>query len=129
MSRYDAFVRPALATAMARADVGEVVVEKDQPGHPHKGKVFAAVHAHLDDIPYYAAGLCAKLIARRLHRLSHPHEQRRETWRRQRRRRTSSAMSRNISRWRRSWASKMSSISTIRTTKWTPSRRSTFAAG
>ena len=47
---------------MARADVGEVVVEKDQPGQPHKGKVFAAVHAHLDDIPYYAAGLCAKLM-------------------------------------------------------------------
>jgi LmbE family N-acetylglucosaminyl deacetylase len=47
---------------MARADVGEVVVERDQPGQPHKGKVFAAVHAHLDDIPYYAAGLCAKLM-------------------------------------------------------------------
>ena len=64
MSKYDAFVRPALATAMVRADVGEVVVEKDLPGQPHKGKVFAAVHAHLDDIPYYAAGLCAKLMAK-----------------------------------------------------------------
>jgi LmbE family N-acetylglucosaminyl deacetylase len=39
-----------------------VTIEKDQPGQPHKGKVFAAVHAHLDDIPYYAGGLCAKLI-------------------------------------------------------------------
>lgn len=39
-----------------------VTIEKDQPGQPHKGKVFAAVHAHLDDVPYYAAGLCAKLI-------------------------------------------------------------------
>lgn len=48
--------------AFARADVGEVVVEKDQPGKPHAGKVFVAVHAHLDDVPYYAAGLCAKLI-------------------------------------------------------------------
>jgi LmbE family N-acetylglucosaminyl deacetylase len=48
--------------AMARADVGPVVVEKDQPGQPHKGKVFAAVHAHLDDVPFYAGGLCAKLI-------------------------------------------------------------------
>ena len=47
---------------MARADIGEVVVERDQPGQPHKGKVFAAVHAHLDDVPYYAAGLCAKLM-------------------------------------------------------------------
>src|ERR1700683_3179876 len=40
-----------------------VVVEKDRPGLPHKGKVFAAIHAHLDDVPYYAGGLCAKLIA------------------------------------------------------------------
>jgi LmbE family N-acetylglucosaminyl deacetylase len=45
-----------------RADVGEVVVESDQAGRPHAGKVFAAVHAHLDDVPYYAAGLCAKLM-------------------------------------------------------------------
>jgi LmbE family N-acetylglucosaminyl deacetylase len=47
---------------MARADVGEIVVEKDQPGQPHQGKVFAAIHAHLDDVPLYAGGLCAKLI-------------------------------------------------------------------
>src|SRR5512144_1143186 len=40
-----------------------VVVEKAQPGNPHRGKVFAAIHAHLDDIPLYAAGLCAKLMA------------------------------------------------------------------
>jgi LmbE family N-acetylglucosaminyl deacetylase len=46
---------------MARADVNEVIVEHDQPGRPHAGKVFAAVHAHLDDVPYYAGGLCAKL--------------------------------------------------------------------
>ena len=46
---------------MARADVGEIIVEKDQPGQPHKGKVFAAIHAHLDDVPFYAGGLCAKL--------------------------------------------------------------------
>jgi LmbE family N-acetylglucosaminyl deacetylase len=26
-------------------------------------KIFVAVHAHLSDVPYYAAGLCAKLIA------------------------------------------------------------------
>jgi len=45
-----------------RADVGEIVLEKDMPGKPHKGKVLAAIHAHLDDIPYYAGGTCAKLI-------------------------------------------------------------------
>ncbi len=41
---------------------GEVVVEKDQPGQPHRGKVFAAVHAHVADVARYAGGLCAKLI-------------------------------------------------------------------
>ncbi len=40
----------------------EVVIERDQPDRPHQGKVFVAVHAHLDDIPIFAAGLCAKLI-------------------------------------------------------------------
>src|SRR5713226_8708798 len=66
MGKYRNFSMPALGAAVvpadARADVGEIVVERDQPGQPHRGKVFAAVHAHLDDIPYYAAGLCAKLI-------------------------------------------------------------------
>jgi LmbE family N-acetylglucosaminyl deacetylase len=47
---------------MNRADIGEIVIEKDLPGQPHRGKVFAAIHAHLDDIPYYAGGLCVKLI-------------------------------------------------------------------
>lgn len=41
---------------------GEIIIERDQPGRPHQGKAFAAVHAHLDDVPYYAGGLCAKLI-------------------------------------------------------------------
>ncbi len=40
-----------------------IVVERDQPGRPHNGKVLVAVHAHLKDLPYYAGGLCAKLIA------------------------------------------------------------------
>jgi LmbE family N-acetylglucosaminyl deacetylase len=62
VGKYHAFLNPALAATMAGADTGEVVLEKDQPGQPHKGKVFAAVHAHLDDVPYYAAGLCAKLM-------------------------------------------------------------------
>ncbi len=41
----------------------DILVEKNLPGQPHKGKVFAAIHAHLDDVPLFAAGLCAKLIA------------------------------------------------------------------
>jgi LmbE family N-acetylglucosaminyl deacetylase len=40
----------------------KIVVEKDQLGRPHRDKVFVAVHAHLDDVPYFAAGLCAKLM-------------------------------------------------------------------
>jgi LmbE family N-acetylglucosaminyl deacetylase len=40
----------------------KIVVEKDQPGQPHRGKVFVAVHAHVDDVPYLAGGLCAKLM-------------------------------------------------------------------
>jgi len=40
----------------------EIVVEKDRPDRPHRGKVFVAVHAHLDNIPFHAGGLCAKLI-------------------------------------------------------------------
>jgi LmbE family N-acetylglucosaminyl deacetylase len=62
MGKRDAFSSPLLAAAVARGDADQVVVEKDRSGQPHKGKVFAAVHAHLDDIPYYAAGLCAKLM-------------------------------------------------------------------
>jgi LmbE family N-acetylglucosaminyl deacetylase len=40
----------------------KIVVEKAQTGTPHRGKVFAAIHAHLDDIPLFGAGLCAKLM-------------------------------------------------------------------
>ena len=50
------------SSAFAALAAGNVVVEKDQPGQPHFGKVLAAVHAHIDDVPRYAAGLCAKLI-------------------------------------------------------------------
>jgi LmbE family N-acetylglucosaminyl deacetylase len=55
-------VGPGEAEAQ-RADVGEIVVEKDKPDQPGKGRVFAAIHAHLDDVPFYCAGSCAKLIA------------------------------------------------------------------
>ncbi len=41
---------------------GGVTIEKDLPGKPHEGKVFAAVHAHLDDAPYFCGGTMAKLI-------------------------------------------------------------------
>ena len=39
------------------------MVERRQRGQPHKGRIFAAVHAHSYEVPHYAAGLCAKLIS------------------------------------------------------------------
>src|ERR1700675_3814524 len=74
MDRYSIFQKPTFgvgafgpsagvsAWAAAARVNGPVVVLKDEPGQPHRGKVFAAIHAHLDDIPYYASGLCAKLM-------------------------------------------------------------------
>jgi LmbE family N-acetylglucosaminyl deacetylase len=41
----------------------EISIERNQSGRPHEGRVFAAVHAHLSDVPYFASGLCAKLMA------------------------------------------------------------------
>jgi len=41
----------------------EITIERDRSNRPHQGKVFAAVHAHLSDVPYLAGGLCAKLMA------------------------------------------------------------------
>jgi LmbE family N-acetylglucosaminyl deacetylase len=40
----------------------DLVIERNQPGRPHRGKVLAAVQAHSDDIPLYAGGTVAKLI-------------------------------------------------------------------
>jgi LmbE family N-acetylglucosaminyl deacetylase len=41
----------------------EITIDPHRSGRPHEGKVFAAVHAHLSDVPYFAGGLCAKLMA------------------------------------------------------------------
>ena len=40
----------------------EIVVEKYQPGQPHKGKVLAAIQPHSDDVPIFAGGTVAKLV-------------------------------------------------------------------
>ncbi len=45
-----------------RANTGNVIVERDASGKPHRGKVFAVVQAHMDDVPLYCSGTCAKLI-------------------------------------------------------------------
>jgi len=39
-----------------------LTIERRRPGKPHTGKVLAAVQAHSDDIPLFAAGTVAKLI-------------------------------------------------------------------
>src|SRR3954452_613202 len=41
----------------------EIGIERQRSDKPYAGKVFAAVHAHVSDIPYFASGLCAKLMA------------------------------------------------------------------
>jgi LmbE family N-acetylglucosaminyl deacetylase len=41
----------------------EITIERDRTGQPHTGRAFVAIHAHLADVPYFAGGLCAKLIA------------------------------------------------------------------
>jgi LmbE family N-acetylglucosaminyl deacetylase len=40
----------------------ELVIEREQSGRPHAGKVLAAIQPHSDDIPLFAGGLIAKLI-------------------------------------------------------------------
>ena len=40
----------------------EVIFERAVAGEPQKGKVFIAIHSHLDDIPRYCAGTLVKLI-------------------------------------------------------------------
>jgi LmbE family N-acetylglucosaminyl deacetylase len=41
----------------------EVVIERAALGNPHAGKVLAVIQPHADDIPLFAAGTVAKLIA------------------------------------------------------------------
>jgi len=39
-----------------------LVIDRDRPGQPHKGKVFAAIQPHADDIPLAAPGIVFKLL-------------------------------------------------------------------
>ena len=57
--------------------MSQIVIEKAVSGQPHKGKVFVAVHAQLDDVPYFAAALPLRQTdRRRLHGLHGAHHQR-----------------------------------------------------
>ena len=67
--------RPSLLTwhgaaqqdpASPRAEMmrqGEIVIERPLAGRPHAGKVLAAIQPHSDDVPLFAAGTVAKLVA------------------------------------------------------------------
>ena len=49
-------------TVAAQQAAASVTFERPTEGTPHKGKVLAAIQAHSDDIPLFAAGTVAKLI-------------------------------------------------------------------
>ena len=50
------------AEALAANADDEIIIESEMTGKPHRGKVLAAIQAHLDDVPYKCSGTCAKLI-------------------------------------------------------------------
>ena len=53
---------PSITTGQKTNPTENIVIEKYQPGQPHKGKVLAAIQPHNDDIPIFAGGTVAKLI-------------------------------------------------------------------
>ena len=56
-SAYSPFTTPDYYTW---AD--DLVIERNRPGKPHRGKVLAAIQPHSDDVPLYCSGTVAKLI-------------------------------------------------------------------
>ena len=44
------------------APASDLIIERDLPGQPYKGRVLAAIQPHSDDIPIFAAGTVAKLV-------------------------------------------------------------------
>jgi LmbE family N-acetylglucosaminyl deacetylase len=52
----------AVTTPDYHVYANDLVIERNRPGKPHKGKVLAAIQAHSDDIPIFCAGTVAKLI-------------------------------------------------------------------
>ncbi len=54
---------PTSFTDRTFVDSDELVIERSQEGKPHQGKVLAAIQPHSDDIPIFASGTVAKLIA------------------------------------------------------------------
>jgi LmbE family N-acetylglucosaminyl deacetylase len=66
MNRRDLLLRTLAGCSLLRtahAADPEVVIERDAPGRPHAGKVLAAIQPHADDLPIFAGGTVAKLLA------------------------------------------------------------------
>ena len=47
---------PAQTQMRENAQQAEVVIEREQAGQPHKGKVLAAIQPHCDDLSLFAGG-------------------------------------------------------------------------
>src|SRR5512138_636899 len=62
MTRRQFFAVTAAASAL-RAQNHPVFIERPAAGRPHAGKVLAAIQPHADDIPIFAGGTVAKLLA------------------------------------------------------------------
>ena len=66
MDRREFFENFGLAWMAGQAGIGESrepAIERAVAARPHAGKVLAAIQPHSDDIPIFAAGVVAKLIA------------------------------------------------------------------
>src|SRR5215467_11835671 len=67
MNRREFFERALAACAVlsspVRAADPQVTIERNAAGKPHAGKVLAAIQPHVDDVPIFAGGTVAKLIA------------------------------------------------------------------
>lgn len=50
-------------TERTYVDDEDLVIERSRSGKPHEGKILAAIQPHSDDIPLFAAGTVAKLVA------------------------------------------------------------------
>jgi LmbE family N-acetylglucosaminyl deacetylase len=61
MTRKSILTKAAAGAAVLQA-TNRIAVERARTGQPHRGKIFAAVHAHSYEVPHLAAGLCSKLM-------------------------------------------------------------------
>src|SRR5271156_4842523 len=56
------FLGASQLSAQTQAPAGDIFIEREAAGEPHKGKVLALITPHLDDGPFFACGTVAKLL-------------------------------------------------------------------